>query len=804
MALPFDPDLPAPRNNYSAALAQFKSLERSLLKNKEKCALYTAAIEKYLSDGHAERVYSSHPGKDKRFFLPHHGIWRAGHASTALRVVFNASATDDSGFSLNHALLPGPKLQPDLCDILTRYRCFEYTLTSDIQKMFLQINVDPEQRDYLSFLWRTPGSKEDITVYRKSVVTFGLNCAPWLAIRTVKFHLDKHEALFPKATQLICEQIFVDDVLAGANTIEECVLLRSQMSELMQLGGFRLTKFLANNGKVMLSVPLEDRAAAAPYIIAEKDLSLTPEVITKTLGVQWDPLSDLFEFQGCQDLSEPLVHETMRTLASRAARVFDPLGFCQPVLIQAKRLVQACWAAKLTWNDPLPPEILEPWLQWIKEIATLRHVTIPRLLMIRDAVSIQLHGFSDASSVACAAVVYVRSTNVAGKVQVTLAACKTKLASLKTISVPRLELQAACLLAHLVKKVMRCLGVNDVVLWTDSAVVLCWLNKPPHVWKVFVANRVTQLLEMFPVDTWRHVNTIENIADIPSRGMSAPALLTCKEWFEGPSFLSEPEEFWPKSPFPQPPPSIDLEAKVPESLCLLSQHDRVSELYEQIFANVRPFFHNLRQLAYVNRFAINAQPQFSALRVTQKYPIQRELKNAYKEWARYVQSLHFSEEIAQLRKGVALAKGPLKQLQPFYDVNTGLVHVGGRLGLANFLPEEAIHPIILPAHEAHVERYVIQIHAAHNHVGPEVLLSLIRTRFWLLKGRRECKRILRKYCWKCLRLRATPFSVSMAPLPTGRINPVHAWLRIGLDYFGPVRVLKEKIFPGEKDTHGKV
>ena len=113
------------------------------------------------------------------------------------------------------------------------------------------------------------------------------------------FHLDRNESLFPSAAKLIRQQIFVDDVLAGGSSPAECVRLRTEMNELMSLGGFHLTKWLANNSTVMKSVPEEDRASAAPYVIAEKDLALSSEAITKTLGVQWNPLSDNFEFQGC-------------------------------------------------------------------------------------------------------------------------------------------------------------------------------------------------------------------------------------------------------------------------------------------------------------------------------------------------------------------------------------------------------------------------------------------------------------------------------------------------------------------------
>ena len=802
VSLPFDPDKPKPRNNYGSALAQFKSLERTLCRNESKKERYVKALTQYISDGHAELVFSANPDKDDRYFLPHHAIWRDNHPSTPARIVFNGSAPDDTGYSLNDALLPGPKLQSDLCDIVTRYRTYEYTLSGDIRKMFLMIVIERTQRDFLSFLWRDPGSNQPIQVYRKKVLPFGLNCAPYVAIQTVAHHIENFGSQYPAAAQLIKQQIFVDDVLVGAKSVQELMKIRLQIMELMAKGGFHVTKWLANNSEVMAAVPDEDRAAAAPRVLAEKIMTLSVEPVSKTLGIMWNPLSDNFEFQGALALMVPLAKETMRTLSSRAAKIFDPLGFVAPVTIAAKICMQACFKAKMKWDDPLPSNIATPWNEWVKQVHYLHFLDVPRHLYVKNPVHIELHVFSDASELAAAAAVYARSVDAKGKVQVTLVAAKTKLAPIQTASIPRLELMGALLGAQLGHKVQKCLNVKQVTLWTDNTTTLQWIQQSPcNSWKTFVANRVSQITELFDPALFRHVGTYENPADLATRGMAASSLLKCAEWFEGPAFLALPEDFWPRTPIPsKETPEVLEEKKAPEVSCLITVKQQ--SIMEEIFGPIRPFAASIRLLALVIRFGRNSQPKYRASRDHSNHPSLRERKNAMKIWARWIQSSSFPAELKLLRAGEVVPKGQMRQLQPFYDASAHLAKVGGRLQFSG-LPEETIHPVILPAKNVYVERYVMQLHLAMSHMAAEGLLCHIRMRFWLLQGRREVKRILRK-CIKCYRLRAPAFQQVIAPFPKARVANQCAFVDIALDYAGPFFVLKEKIFRTDEEEFAKV
>ncbi|KAJ8962081.1 hypothetical protein NQ318_018032 [Aromia moschata] len=166
---------------------------------------------------------------------------------------------------------------------------------------------------------------------------------------------------------------------------------------------------------------------------------------------------------------------------------------------------------------------------------------------IYDYVDIQLHGFCDASEIAFGACIYIRTTDIHGKHFVSLLCAKSRISPLKTISLPRLELCGALLLARLTKKVIDSMNVkfSKICLWSDSTITLSWLRAEPNAWKTFVANRVTLIQEYTHVAQWNHVSTQNNSADVISRGTNPATLEHCQIWWTGPSFLADDEQFWP-------------------------------------------------------------------------------------------------------------------------------------------------------------------------------------------------------------------------------------------------------------------
>ncbi|GFS97239.1 uncharacterized protein NPIL_72611 [Nephila pilipes] len=159
-----------------------------------------------------------------------------------------------------------------------------------------------------------------------------------------------------------------------------------------------------------------------------------------------------------------------------------------------------------------------------------------------------------------AACVFIRS-EVGNESKVTLIRAKNRVAPLKSLSIPRLELMACCIGARLVNSVIRALGVASikVTLWSDSTVALWWIKECGE-WSVFVANRVKEIKELTGCFSWRHVPGNMNIADLLSRGCTPKQMLNSK-WWKGPIWLKENPESWPVSEVNSQPSEVDIERR---------------------------------------------------------------------------------------------------------------------------------------------------------------------------------------------------------------------------------------------------
>ncbi|GFX94844.1 integrase catalytic domain-containing protein [Trichonephila clavipes] len=258
---------------------------------------------------------------------------------------------------------------------------------------------------------------------------------------------------------------------------------------------------------------------------------------TKTLGVSWKPNLDCFliKVKVCLDSSY-----TKRDVLSTIAKIFDPVGLMAPVISKAKIFLQRLWRSKLEWNDLLPAEEYREWQQFLVSLENINNIEIPRRILVAFPEVIEIHGFADASERCYGAAVYCKSKNLKSETLVRLITSKSRVAPIKSLTIPRLELCAAVLLAKLVKRVVAALQLEtaELYLWSDSMIVLAWLRKEPMDLKTFVQNRVAKIQELYPNQLWRHVPSDQNPADLVSRGVDPDKLLQQNLWFNGPTFLS--------------------------------------------------------------------------------------------------------------------------------------------------------------------------------------------------------------------------------------------------------------------------
>ncbi|XP_046865635.1 uncharacterized protein LOC124459899 [Drosophila willistoni] len=511
---PFKDPMPPIGETLPQAVSRLQSLERKFSRDPSLKREYIAFMDEYLKSGHMELLNTQQIDEqpDGCFYLPHHAVLKPESTTTKCRVVFDGSGKDSSGVSLNERLHIGPPIQRDLFGVCLRFRQHRYVCCLDIEKMFRKIEVAPHHTNYQRIIWRS-STMDPMQHYRLRTVTYGLAPSPFLAVRVLKQLAIDYEAKYPLAARVLARDAYVDDIPTGCNSVGELMKLKDQLISLLDEGKFKLRKWSSNSWSFLKSIPKEDCLHGHASI----------EDNVKILGIPWNPVRDEFL------VSTPMIATkqapSKRALLSDLSKVFDPLGFVAPTTVLLKLIFQECWFSAISWDDPIPETLRRRWQAIIKELPLLSHCRISRYIAASSP-HIELCGFADASTQAYGAVIYsrVRTTN---GYRSRLVAAKTRVAPLKPISIPRLELNAALLLSRLLKLVTESLTIpiSSSHCWTDSEIVLHWLSSPPRRWNTYVCHRVAEIVEDYPRRCWNHVRSEENPADCASRGLSLSQLL---------------------------------------------------------------------------------------------------------------------------------------------------------------------------------------------------------------------------------------------------------------------------------------
>ena len=755
---------------------RFLRLERSLRK-KGAFQEFAEVLREYFQMDHAELVPAEGLQNNQYaevYYFPMHAVRKETSSTSKLRIVFDASAKTSTGTSLNDHLLVGPTVHAPLIDVLLRFRQHRVALTTDVSRMYRAVLLPEDQRDLHRFVWREDQS-QPIKDYRMTRLTFGVSASSFAANMALKQNAIDHKKSHPQAYQVVLDSFYVDDGLTGADSVDEAVALRDELQRLFHLGGFDLRKWKASEQQVLASIP--------------KDLidpKRTQEIkiqndYTKVLGVQWNAESDCFRPTISLPAEEtPL---TKRVLVSNIARLFDVMGWCSPSIILMKILLQRLWENHLSWDEPVPLSIEQSWERWRRELPELKDHFIARSYFPKTVkiVSIQLHGFCDASEVAYAGVVYLRAIDSRNQVHVSLVMAKTRVAPIKRLTIPRLELCSAVILSKLLSHVANTLAIppTNIYAWSDSQVVLGWLQGNPRRFKPFVGNRIAEISETIPSGCWRHVQGIDNPADCASRGIFPSQLAHHEPWWYGPQWLKCNTEKWDiREGYPENPiPSEEREFPV---IVLAAQRSCLS-LIEK-FSN----YNRLRRVTtWIFRFLKNCRVKDDERTKCRILTVQ-EIQHAEDILCRAAQESAFHDEIVSLKtKDKLRSTSKLLTLHPFLDPQ-GLLRVGGRMRLAD-LPYKRRHPILLPGDHKLTKLIVKSEHERLMHAGSAVVSASLSRRIYILNGRRIIRTIVRS-CIKCRKVAARPSPQLFGQLPTDRLNPGRAFDCVGIDYAGPLLI----------------
>ncbi|XP_075150473.1 uncharacterized protein LOC142224575 [Haematobia irritans] len=683
------------------AFRQFLRNESCLLRKPDLKDMYDTAMREYETLGQMIRVAeSSEGGLD--FYLPHHAVVKPERTST--------------------------KLRNDLTLLIIRWRFYRYVFNGDIEKMCRQILVDDRHTRFQRVVFRY-NSRRPVEDFELKTVTFGINCAPFLAIRSLLQLAKDVEDELPLAARILRHMIRSQSVDHGV---------------------------------------IED-------LLSENFLEIDEESKAKTLGIRWNAKNDSFYFS-----VKPIIQKdifTKRRVLSIISTLFDPAGWLGPVIIVAKMLMQQIWTEGTDWDECLTESSDLQWRQFVEDYENLHNVQLPRWIGFDPNCHMEIHGFSDASEKAYGACVYARVQSADGDIQTHLLLAKSRVAPLKTISLPRLELCGTLLFAELIGALRADLSFDSKCIkffcWSDSTIVLAWLQKPPASWTTFVSNRVSKIVDLVGKDWWRHVSSEHNPADIVSRGVRSHGLIGNSLWWQGPSWMRASRD-WDVQ--------LGNEFHTEEECRSINVHFTYIKDFEDILLRFSSYSRALRVMAFVYRFVLLVKRKSS--QVSEKQSSFSELQLVKIRLIIVTQKVYFPDEYFSLSNDRPLSTtSKLLNLNPFID-GEGLIRVGGRLSNATSLSFNEKHPIILP-YESQFSRLLITfIHKITLHGGNQLMLRVLRTEFWIPRSRNLIRSVIAK-CRICAICSKRSKEQIMAALPVARTIIERPFTRTGVDFAGP-------------------
>ncbi|XP_064635217.1 uncharacterized protein LOC135492598 [Lineus longissimus] len=509
-------DLP---DNYNQVKAKLISTERRLQRNPEHAKMYDQQVSDLVEREAARKLTQeevrNHDGPVH--YISHHAVLRPEKKSTPCRLVFNSVASFQ-GHVLNKYLRKGPDLLNNLPGVLLKFRENPVALIGDISKMYHQVLVDPVRDAHTHrFLWRNFENRPP-DIYVKQVLTFGDISSPALANTALDMTAEAHEERYPEAVATIKDCRYIDDIGDSLRTTPVVIKRAEEVDVILDTGHFTVKEWMSNQ-------PLNGES---------KEEWDPPD--EKFLGVVWDRKNDEISVSvkppKCFVTSDGQLQWqipdklTKRLVLSALAGVFDVVGLAAPVIIVAKIWLQELWKNNYGWDENLPEPVTKKWIKWFEELQSLKSFKVERCLTPPDAEGRPvLVIFCDAALNGFGAVGYMHWKTSDGY-QTRFVLAKSRVAPLKPLTIPRLELQAAVMASRLNETILAetRFELDKTILFSDSMIVLSWIRQEPRSFKTFVSHRIGEIQMKTNVEDWRYCPTELNIADDVSRGCSVEEL----------------------------------------------------------------------------------------------------------------------------------------------------------------------------------------------------------------------------------------------------------------------------------------
>uniref|UniRef100_A0A1I7RUL0 Integrase catalytic domain-containing protein n=1 Tax=Bursaphelenchus xylophilus TaxID=6326 RepID=A0A1I7RUL0_BURXY len=681
-------------------------------------------------------------------YIPFQVVLTPHKTTTKLRIVLDASSAEKGGRSLNSTLLRGPIIMPDLASIIVKFRTNKIVVASDIQKAFMQLGLRKEDRDTVRILWlkdiSKPPTNDNIRELRYTRIIFGATPSPFLLAATIQWHF-KNSVVDEETRQIyeeVISQIYVDNL----------IIMGSDEPEVL-----KKVKKIHGMFKEM-NMPLREYMTNSPRILEElkKDgMDCSEGQFHSILGYKWQQDQDTLTFKWPDQLDIA----NMTDAVAIGAKNFDLLGSVCPARLPIKLFSQKLARKKMGWKDSLSEEDLEDWKS-VKKFVEGTAITIPRLCRKWEGEPC-LHVFVDASGKAYGCVAYI-----GGEEQIpSNIFAKSRVAPMEGTTMPRMELMSAELGTKAIKFLETIFKFKKVTLWSDSKVVLHWINSTELLPR-FVANRLQNIRR--PDVEFRYINTKDNPADILSRGMSMEELQNCNLWWNGPSFLQQPEDTWPQELRfywqPQEKTTSDemvtIEHASPKMINKLAAPDDEVD----ILKGCPTWKALIHKMICILKFGSKSARQMD------KHELWQEAVRRILMWEQ-----RRSPPTEDQKKEVMM------------ELRNGLWRTKHRM------PDQEENWRIYIPHGQIMNMIIDDLHENSMHNGVPYTLALFYETFWTRRARQILKNRLRR-CPKCSRKTLKPYRhpENMADLPKERVQRTRPFDSVGIDYHGPIKLKNDE------------
>ena len=460
-------------------------------------------------------------------------------------------------------------------------------------------------------------------------------------------------------------------------------------------------------------------------------------------------------------------------ILSQVNGIYDPLGLATPFVVQAKILLRNLTEEQFQWDDPIPETERAKWIKFFADMFRMERISFHRSTKPTNANGKpSLVIFSDASENAFGCCAYVRWKK-SDAAESRLLMAKSRLAPMKRITIPRLELNAALMAARMKDFIVKetKFDYEAIYMIVDSEIVRAMIQKESYGFRTFVGVRVGEIQSLTNKNDWYWIEGSLNIADIISRGTHPEELDITSQWQTGPTFLNDNEENWPlKQNYSGNELPDQVIVAIQQTQQLLP---RISEIID---INRFSSYDNLMRVTARVISAFKGNPKISLSNISQ-IPSRDQIKEAERLWiidAQYDIQNTIKPEV-QNRLGI--------------KEKDGVMFTGCRLEDWSNHTYDNTNPILLSSKSKLSELYANKIHNL-CHLGVSTVISKIQRKYWIVGARNLVKKIKHK-CVTCRKLNKTMQKQVMGKIPTERLNPAPAWSYSSLDLFGPFEIRGE-------------